>query len=62
MTLDGKVGVVTGSSKGLGKEIALGLARNGADVVVAARREIENPKLPGKKFVPWEDELVVGKA
>src|ERR687886_438383 len=34
MTLAGKVALVTGSSKGLGKGIALGLAQAGADVVV----------------------------
>jgi gluconate 5-dehydrogenase len=37
MTLDGKIALVTGASKGLGKWISLGLAHAGADVVVAAR-------------------------
>ncbi|MFO8143502.1 MAG: SDR family oxidoreductase [Dehalococcoidales bacterium] len=32
--LDGKVALVTGSSRGIGREIALRLAREGADVVV----------------------------
>jgi len=45
--LNGKVAIVTGSSRGLGKAIALGLARQGADLVVAARSETENSKLPG---------------
>ncbi|MGI8491755.1 MAG: SDR family oxidoreductase [Acidimicrobiales bacterium] len=35
--LDGKVAVVTGSSKGIGAATALALAECGADVVVAAR-------------------------
>jgi NAD(P)-dependent dehydrogenase (short-subunit alcohol dehydrogenase family) len=37
MDLRGKVAVVTGSSRGIGKRIALTLARSGADIVVSAR-------------------------
>lgn len=37
--LDGKVAVVTGGNRGLGREMALGFARAGADVVVASRHE-----------------------
>ena len=36
-SLEGKVAIVTGASRGIGKSIALGLADAGADVVVAAR-------------------------
>ncbi|MBI4278669.1 MAG: SDR family oxidoreductase [Armatimonadetes bacterium] len=36
--LDGRIALVTGASRGLGKEIALTLATAGADVVVTARR------------------------
>jgi NAD(P)-dependent dehydrogenase (short-subunit alcohol dehydrogenase family) len=36
--LTGKVAVVTGAGQGIGREIALGLAREGADVVLCARR------------------------
>ena len=46
MKLEGKVAVVTGASRGIGKAIALALAREGADVVVAARTEETGP-LPG---------------
>ncbi|MGE8204117.1 3-oxoacyl-[acyl-carrier-protein] reductase [Heyndrickxia sp. NPDC080065] len=34
MLLEGKVALVTGASRGIGREIALGLAREGANVVV----------------------------
>lgn len=37
--LNGKVAVVTGSSRGIGREIALALVKNGAKVVVSARSE-----------------------
>lgn len=37
--MKGKIAVVTGASEGIGRELALNLARRGADVVVAARNE-----------------------
>ena len=39
--LTGKVAVVTGGSRGLGREMVLAFAQRGADVVVASRK-IEN--------------------
>src|SRR4029078_12301592 len=37
--LTGKVAVVTGGSRGLGREICLAYARHGATVIVASRHE-----------------------
>ncbi len=48
MKLAGRVAIVTGSSRGIGKDIALAFAAEGADIVVAARSETApDPRLPG---------------
>ena len=37
--LEGKVAIITGSSKGIGKAIAKGLAEKGAQVVISSRSQ-----------------------
>ena len=44
MALNGKVALVTGARQGLGRAIALGLAKAGADVLIADR-VVEDGKL-----------------
>lgn len=58
-SLDGKVAVVTGASSGLGKQMARALARQGANLVILARRyerleefKPELEKLGAKKVLP----------
>jgi citronellol/citronellal dehydrogenase len=46
-SLHGKTLLVTGASRGIGKAIALAAAREGANVVVAAKSSVPNPKLEG---------------
>ena len=47
MFLKDKVAIVTGASRGIGKAMALGLAGEGAAVIVAARTETERGSAPG---------------
>src|SRR5437763_8211088 len=53
--LSDKVALVTGGSRGLGRSIVLGLARQGADVVIASRR------LDNCKAVAEEVEATTGR-
>src|ERR1043165_3441808 len=45
--LSGRTVFITGASRGIGKAIALKCARDGANIVIAAKTVIPHPKLPG---------------
>ena len=46
-TLEGKTLFITGASRGIGLEIALRAARDGANIVVVAKTDQPDPRLPG---------------
>ncbi len=45
--LKGKTIFITGASRGIGREIALKCAKDGANIVIAAKSDEPHPKLPG---------------
>ena len=46
-SLQGKTLFITGASRGIGRAIGVAAARQGANVVIAAKTTSPNPKLPG---------------
>lgn len=62
-TLRNKTLFITGGSRGIGKAIALRAARDGANVVVAAKTAEPHPKLPGTIYTSADEiEKAGGKA
>ena len=62
-TLKGKTLFITGASRGIGKAIALRAARDGANIIVAAKTTEPHPKLPGTIYTAAEEiEKAGGKA
>jgi citronellol/citronellal dehydrogenase len=55
MSLRGKTLFITGASRGIGLAIGVRAARDGANVVIAAKTAEPNPKLPGTVFTAAEE-------
>ncbi len=54
-TLNGKTLFITGSSRGIGREIALRCARDGANVVITGKTAEPHAKLPGTIYTVVEE-------
>ena len=59
-TLEGKTIFITVGSRGSGKAIGLRAARDGANVVIAAKTTVPHPKLPGTIFTAGEEITAAG--
>lgn len=63
MSFQGKTAFITGASRGIGKAIALKLASEGANIIVAAKTTEPHPRLDGTIFTAAEEiEKAGGKA
>ena len=60
MSRSDKVAVVTGASRGIGKQTALALARAGIHVVLAARTEEARPGTPGTLYETANEMRAIG--
>src|SRR5467141_730516 len=60
MTLKSRTLFITGASRGIGLAIALRAARDGANVVIAAKTDKPHPKLPGTIFTAADEITRVG--
>ena len=59
-SLKGRVAIVTGASRGIGRAIVLGLARQGCHVVIAAKSVTSSDKLPGSIYTVAEEATALG--
>ncbi len=60
MQFKDRTAFITGASRGIGKAIALKLASEGANIVIAAKSTSENPKLGGTIYSAAEEVVKAG--
>jgi citronellol/citronellal dehydrogenase len=56
----GRVAIITGASRGIGRAIAMGLAREGCNIVIAAKSIESTEKLPGSIYTVAKEVEALG--
>jgi len=59
-SLEGRTAIITGASRGVGREMALALAGRGANIVVAAKSETSTDQLPGSIYTVVDEIEALG--